>query len=193
MRGQHLLPFIIGEVDRGGDEFLVRLGRLCATWALLDRCNDGLQVLQHVLLGSLGLLLATVVETVATALQLTGFQTTVGALCHHRSSKEDLPADPTQMHAVLLARSPTKDRRPPHATTILAVPDSIAVESHGNTSIGITGMDEVAGHIEISTDNIGEDIPCFLVGGVSTPVSEGKHLLLGEVIGKQRRVVALHG
>ena len=75
---------------------------------------------------------------------------------------------------------------------VFADTDTVAVQPHSDTAVGIAGMDEVLGHIKVFPYNAREHVVGFLVGRVCSPVRQGQHLTLGKVVGQQRRIVGLH-
>ena len=69
---------------------------------------------------------------------------------------------------------------------------TVAVEPHGHTAVDTAGGDIGRGHVEVLADNLVERPVGFLVGVVAAAVAEGTELLLADVVGYHRRVVALH-
>ena len=113
-------------------------------------------------------------------MQFAGLHAPVGAFGYDgRPRKEQLAADPAQVEAPLVARCPAKERRghshTPHAP-VLADADAVAVQPHSHTTVGITGMDEVLGHIEVLAHDARQHVVGLLVGSVRSPVRECQHL-----------------
>ena len=52
----------------------------------------------------------------------------------------------------------------PWQSAILSNTNTVAVKSHGHTSVGIAGVYKIAGHIEIVAHKGGKGIIGFLVG-----------------------------
>ena len=67
------------------------------------------------------------------------------------------------------------------------------MQSHGDTAIGITGMDEASGQIEVIGEDCGKGVVGFLVGRIGTPIYHCPHLLLIDGVRQQRTVMSLHG
>ena len=65
----------------------------------------------------------------------------------------------------------------PWQTAILTDTDAVAVKPHGDTSVGIAGMDEVTRNIKIIADKLRKGVVGILVGIVGTPVGHRPHLL----------------
>ena len=197
--GKTFLPFLIGKIDRRAYQFLVGTGRFRAARTTDQRRDDRLQVLQYVgLLCRLHRLsgLVFVIEAVAARLQFARLHASVPPFRDNgRPRIEQLAADPPQMEAPLVAWRPAEERgrhtQPSH-TPVFADTDTVAVQPHSDTAIGIAGMDEVLGHIKVFPYNAREHVVGFLVGRVCSPVRQGQHLTLGKVVGQQRRIVALH-
>ena len=180
MRGQHLLPFLIGEIDVGGNQLVVGFGEFLRTGTAHGLRKDLLHLLQGV--GTA----AFIVVAVATALQLSGTQATVGVLGH--DGRDGDTGHPAQVESLLLARCPAEvtHRRITHGTL------AVAVESHCHPSVDIAGSDIGRWYVEVLADNLVEGAVGFLVGVVAAAVAEGTELLLADVVGQHRRVVALH-
>ena len=66
------------------------------------------------------------------------------------------------------------------------------MQPHDHAAIGVAGMDEVLGQVEILSYNACEHIVGFLVGRVRAPVGKGQHLTFGDGVGQQRRIMPLH-
>ena len=66
------------------------------------------------------------------------------------------------------------------------------MESHSDPAVGIAGMDKVLREVEIVPDKVGEGGVRLTVGMVGTPVSQCLQLLLGDIVGKDGGVMALH-
>ncbi|VDR36118.1 Uncharacterised protein [Alistipes sp. cv1] len=197
VRSEALLPFLIGEIDRRGDQFLVGPCRFPAARAARHRRNGRLQFFQHIpLLCRLYLPAALVVEAVAARLQLAGLHASIPAFGDDGSTRiEQLPADPPQVETPLVARRPAQERRrhaQPSQPPVLADADTVAVQPHGNTAVGVTGMDEIFGHVEVLAYDACQHVVGFLVGRVRSPVRQSQHLTFGNAVGQQRRIVPLH-
>lgn len=80
---------------------------------------------------------------------------------------------------------------PSHAT-VLADADAVAVQPHSHTPVGIAGMDEVLGHVEVFAHDAREHVVGFLVGRIGSPVRECQHLTFAYRIDQQRRIMPLH-
>ena len=197
--GKTLLPFLVGKIDRRSNQLLVGTGRFCTARTADYRRDDRLQVLQDIGL-SCGLyrlpVLVLVIKSVAARLQFARLHAPVPPFRDNGWSRiEQLSADPPQMETPLVAWRPTEERRrhtQPSHTSVFAHTDTVAVQSHSDTAVGVTGMDEVLGHIKVFPYNAREHVVGFLVGRVCPPVRQGQHLTLGKVVGQQRRVVALY-
>ena len=129
-------------------------------------------------------------------MQFAGLHAPVGAFGYDgRPRKEQLAADPAKVEAQLVARCPAKERRghshTPHAP-VLADDDAVAVQPHSHTTVGIAGMDEVLGHIEVLAHDAREHVVGFLVGRIGSPVRECQHLTFAYRIDQQRRIMPLH-
>ena len=81
---------------------------------------------------------------------------------------------------------------PSHIMPILSNTDSISMQSHCHSSVGIAGMNEVLGHIEVVSYNISKGIIGCLVGIVRSPIGQCQHLFLRDVVCEQRTVMTLH-
>ena len=104
MGREHFLPFLIGEIHIGSDEFLVRLGWLRRTWTGLHGRKVGLQVPQWVC-NLIGWLLASfIIIAIAAALQLSWTYASVGMFNDHWY----IP-DTTKMEAGLLTWHPAEE------------------------------------------------------------------------------------
>ena len=197
VRGKALRQFLVGKIDRRGYKLLVRPCRFPAARTADHRRDDRLQVLQNVpLLYGLRLLMPLVIESVTARLQLAGLHAPVGTFGYDgRPRKEQLAADPAQVQAPLVAWRPAEERRghshPSHAT-VLADADAVAVQPHSHTPVGIAGMDEVLGHIEVFAHDAREHVVGFLVGRIGSPVRECQHLTFAYRIDQQRRIMPLH-
>ena len=137
-----------------------------------------------------------VIESVTARLQLAGLHAPVGTFGYDgRPRKEQLAADPAQVQAPLVAWRPAEERRghshPSHAT-VLADADAVAMQPHSHTPVGIAGMDEVLGHIEVFAHDAREHVVGFLVGRIGSPVRECQHLTFAYRIDQQRRIMPLH-
>ena len=66
------------------------------------------------------------------------------------------------------------------------------MKSHGNTSVGITGMNEVPWNIKVIADKCRKRIVGILVCIIRTPICHGLHLLGRYGISEKRRVMALN-
>lgn len=73
------------------------------------------------------------------------------------------------METILMTGSPSKKGWWHTYTTqasILTNADTVAVETHGYSSVGIASMNEILGHIEVIAHYIRESSIGFLVGGL---------------------------
>ena len=75
---------------------------------------------------------------------------------------------------------------------VFADTDTVAVQPHSDTAVGIAGMDEVLGHIKVFPYNAREHVVGFLVGRIGSPVRECQHLTFAYRIDQQRRIMPLH-
>ena len=196
MRGKALLPFLVGKIHRGADQFLVRTCRFLTARAADKRSDDRFQVLKHIDLRRCLPLAAFVVEAIASRLQFSGLHASVPTLRDNRRPRvEELPANPAQVKAPLVAGRPSQKRgrhtQPPY-TAVFADANAVSVKSHGNTPVGVTGVHKILGEIKILAYNTCKDIVGFLVGGVCSPVRKRQQLFLGNRIGQQRRIVSLY-
>ena len=198
VRGEALQPFLVGEIDRRGDQLLVGPGRFPAARDARHRFDDRLQLSQYVLLhgGCLRLPVAFVVESVSARLHLAGLHAPVPSFGNGvRSRIEEPPADPPQVEAPLVARRPAQKRRghaQPSQPSVLADAYAVAVQPHGYAAVGVAGMDEILGQVEIFRQDTRQHVVGFLVGRERPPVREREHLPLGDRVTQQRRVVPLH-
>ena len=139
---------------------------------------------------------ALVVESVATRLHLAGLHASVPSLGNGvRPRIEEPSADPPQVEAPLVARRPAQKRRghaQPSQPPVLADADTVAVQPHGHAAVGVAGVDEILGQVEILRQDTRQYVVGFLVGRVRSPVRECEHLSLGDRVAQQRRVVSLH-
>jgi hypothetical protein len=67
------------------------------------------------------------------------------------------------------------------------------MQAHGDTSVGIAGMDEVPGQVEVIADKCCKCVVGILVGVVRTPVGHGLQLLVVDWISEKGRVMTLDG
>ena len=181
MGGQAFLPFLIGKIDRRGNQLLVGLCRLFASGLACQRGDDGLQILQYVLLGRerlLLLLMAFIIEAITARLEFSGFHASVGAFCHHgRSCIEKLSAYSAEMVAFLLPGCPPQERRrhPVSASpAVFSDSDTVAVQTHGHPSVGITGMDKAAWQVKVILYYFRKGTVCLFVGMVCSPVGKSQ-------------------
>ena len=70
--------------------------------------------------------------------------------------------------------------------------NAVAVETHSHTPVGVSGVYEVPGKVEVGGDYRCKSIVGPLVGGVGTPINKGAELLLGYGIIEQGGIVALY-
>ena len=70
--------------------------------------------------------------------------------------------------------------------------DAVAVKAHRHPSVGVPGVYEVAGQVEVAAHNLRKGVVGFLVGVVRTPVGQSRHLPVRERIGQERGVMSLH-
>ena len=108
--GEDLVPFLLGEVDVGGDELGVGLCLLAGGRTRLDLGDDGPEFRQHVLSRTdcglrLRSLVSFVVETIAAVLQLARLHPSVGTVGDKGSPVvAEFPAHAAQVEAFLAAR-----------------------------------------------------------------------------------------
>ena len=69
---------------------------------------------------------------------------------------------------------------------------AMGLQPHSHTTVGIAGMDEVLGHIEVLAHDARQHVVGLLVGSVRSPVRECQHLTFGDRIDQQGRVMSLH-
>ena len=104
-----LVPFVLGEIDIGGDDLGIRLRGLRAAGSRLDFRHDDLEIIQRIqllrrtnLLASTARLVALVVEAVASALELARSHPSIRTLGDKGSPcVSELPAHAPQVEAVL--------------------------------------------------------------------------------------------
>ena len=77
-------------------------------------------------------------------------------------------------------------------SAVLTFTDSVAVEPHGDSAIGIAGMNKVLREVKVVLDQFREGVVCLLVGKVGSPVDECLQLLLIDIVDKDGRVMALY-
>ena len=206
MAGQHLLPFVITEIDIGGYQLLIWLGWLLRTRTCLYRRDNTLQVCQDILLWlwSDGLL-SFIVETIRARAKFSWLHPAVRTLWHHRRTlHEQGSSNTSHMETVLITGCPAKKAvvESPHVTVcvrhsshtaIFTSTNTVAVQAHGHTSVGISCMDEVTRHVEVLFDQRGKGVVGMLVGIVGSPVGKCLNLIGIQMIGEKGRVVALDG
>ena len=109
MRCQTLLPLLIGEIDRRGNQFFIGLGRFCASWSVDGRRYDSFQIFQHILLlRAITLLQPLIVEPVTAALQLPRLHSAVPTFRHNRGfGEEQSSSNSAKMESILTAWCPT--------------------------------------------------------------------------------------
>ena len=109
MRCQTLLPLLIGEIDRRGNQFLIRLGWLRASRAADGRHYDSLQIFQHILLlRAITLLLSLIIEPITAALQFARLHSAVPTFRHNRGfGEEQSSSNSAKMESLLTAWCPT--------------------------------------------------------------------------------------
>ena len=205
MACQHLLPFLVGEIDIGGDGFLIWDSGCGRSLRLFDRGYHRLQFGKHVFLRHGCGVVALVIEAVAAGLQFSGLHAPVGAVRHHRCAGiVELSSDAAQVESLLHPRCPSQKRPAHHVVrrygnaavrcdpAVFAHADAVAVKSHRHTPVGVAGMDKIFRHVEVCGDNARKCVVCLAVGGVGAPVGKGFQLFLCDGIVQQRGIMPLH-
>ena len=77
-------------------------------------------------------------------------------------------------------------------TSILSGTDTVAVQSHGDPSVGVPGVYEVFWQVEVGGHDTRKGVVAPFVGGVRAPVGQRTQLLLADRIGQQGRIMPLH-
>ena len=69
-------------------------------------------------------------------------------------------------------------------SAVFAFPNPVAVQSHGDSAIGVAGMDKALREVKVMLYKLGEGGVGVLVGIIGAPVSECHQLLVGQIVGK---------
>ena len=83
-------------------------------------------------------------------------------------------------------------REPPHHSSfhwhssILTDTNTVAVESHSYSSVGIACMNKILRYVEVFLNKLCKCVVGSLVGIVGTPVTKSFHLLWGNIVCYQR-------
>ena len=121
MGRQAFLPLLIGEIDIGSDEFVVWLGRFLRSRTGNHGWKDILKVFQWVL-HCWCFLPTFVIVAVAATFEFARAQTSVGMFGYHGDTGHS-----AEVETILHSRCPAQ------------VTFSVAMQSHGDTSVDITG------------------------------------------------------
>src|SRR5699024_3863508 len=117
-----------------------------------------------------------------------------------RTGIVEVSADAPQVEASLLPGCPAEEavadgmkRTHGHShTSILSGTGTVAVQSHGDQSVGVPGMYKVFRQVEVSGHDARKGIVSPFVGRVRAPIGQRTQLLLSDRIGQQGRIMPLH-
>ena len=208
MACKDLVPFVLGEIDIGGDDLGIRLRGLRAARSRLDFRHDDLEIIQRIqllrrtnLLASTARLVALVVEAVASALELARSHPSIRTLGDKGSPcVSELPAHAPQVEAVLGTWRPAEQAPVGPLIGIRVVGPSditythtIAVQAGDDTPVGITRVYVILRHMEVTSDDRRKGVIRLPVGSVRSAVRECSKLSTGKRIAQKRGVVPLYG
>lgn len=77
-------------------------------------------------------------------------------------------------------------------SSVLSFTNPIAVESHGDSAVGIACMDKVLREVKIVFEQFREGVVGSLVGKVGTPICECFQLVFSDIVGKDRGIMTLY-